>query len=182
MLPELYDLWKRLDDRRRDMLALIDTLSPEQIQYRQKPDRWSILQVLQHVVMGEESMRRSEAELRDHPLRDVLQPGKLAQVVKDVLNNDLPVDVPDPSMEPDGQTTRDELRSTWGKERRAMGALLETVTADNRERVMFSHLAAGPLTAQQMLEIAVAHLDTHRRQIDRIRKEFSACLFGCKGK
>ena len=174
MLPEIYDLWKKLETRRQDMLTLIDTLTPEQIRVRLEPDRWSILQILQHVVMGEKSVRRTEAELRNHPLRDVLQPGQMAQVVKDVLNNDVPVGVPDPSMEPDGQTTRSELLTTWGKERRAMGALLEAVTAENRDRVMFSHLAAGPLTAFQMLEIAVAHLDTHRRQIDRICTELPA--------
>lgn len=57
---------------------------------------------------------------------------------------------------------------------RAVAALLETVTAENQELVMFSHAAAGPLTALQMLEIAEAHIETHRRQIDRIRAELPA--------
>jgi len=174
MLPELSGLWDKLEVRRREMLALIEQLTPEQIRFRLEPDRWSILQVLQHVVMGEEGMRRSEDELRNNPLREILQPGKMVQVVKEVLEKDVPVDLPDPSMAPDGKTTLDELRATWHEERRAMVAPLETVTAQNRERVMFSHLAAGPLTALQMLEIAVAHLDTHRRQIDRICKELPA--------
>jgi hypothetical protein len=39
---------------------------------------------------------------------------------------------------------------------------------------MFSHAAAGPLTPLQMLEIAEAHLQTHRRQIDRICAELPA--------
>jgi hypothetical protein len=43
---------------------------------------------------------------------------------------------------------------------------------ETRQQVMFSHAAAGPLTALQMLEIAEAHLETHRRQIDRISSEF----------
>jgi hypothetical protein len=43
------------------------------------------------------------------------------------------------------------------------------VTAENQEQVMFSQAAAGSLTALQMLEIDEAHLQTHRRQIDRIR-------------
>ncbi len=174
MLPELSGMWDKLEDRRRDMLARIDRLSPEQVQFQLQPDRWSILQVLQHVVRGEAGMRRSEAELRINPLRDILQPGQMVQVVKEILEKDVPVDVPDPSMAPDGKVTLNDLRTTWQKERRAMAILLETVTTENRERVMFSHLAAGPMTALQMLEIAVAHLDTHRRQIDRICKELPA--------
>ena len=169
MLPELSALWEKLDARHQEMLARIDELTPEQLQYRAAPDRWSILQVLQHVVMGEEGIRRSEAELRDNPLREILQPGEMYKVVKDVLEKDVPVDVPDPAMVPDGKAAAGELRTTWQKERKAIAALLETVTAENRKQVMFSHVAAGPLTALQMLEIAVAHLDTHCRQIDRIR-------------
>jgi len=171
MLPELSVLWVKLESRRQEILALIDNLTPEELLFKSEPDRWSILQVLQHVVLGDMGMRRTEAELRDHPLRDRLQPGKMVQVVKDVLENDVPVDVPHPSLNPDGKTTVNELCATWQKERRAMADLLDTVTVENRERVMFSHAAAGPLTALQMLEIAAAHTDTHRRQIDRIRAE-----------
>jgi hypothetical protein len=171
MLPELSALWEKLEARHQEMLARVDELTPVQLQHKSVPERWSILQVLQHVVMGEEGIRRSEAELRDNPLREILQPGEMYKVVKDVLENDVPVDVPDPAMEPDGKAEVDELRSTWQNERRIIAALLETVTAENREKVMFSHVAAGPLTALQMLEIAIAHLDTHCRQIDRICAE-----------
>lgn len=169
MLPELAALWEKLESRRHEILAIIDKLTPEELRYKSEPDRWSILQVLQHVVIGDRGMRRTVTEMRNHPLRDILQPGRMYQVVKDVLEKDMPVDVPHPSLNPDGETTVDELRTTWQNERQAMANLLETVTAEKSECVMFSHTAAGPLTALQMLEIAVAHTDTHRRQIDRIR-------------
>ena len=156
------------------MFDLIDELTPEQLLFKPEPDRWSILQVLQHVVLGAQGMRRSEAELRDNPLREILKPGEMVKVVMDILVKDVPVNVPDPSMEPDGKVTVEELRAFWRKERRAIAALLETVTAENQEQVMFSHAAAGPLTALQMLEIAEAHIETHRRQIDRIRAELPA--------
>jgi hypothetical protein len=146
-------------------------LTPEQLLFKPEPDRWSILQVLQHVVLGAQGMRRSESELRQSPLREILKPGEMVKLVMDVLVKDVPVDVPDPSMEPDGKVTIEELRAIWRKERRALAALLETVSAEKLEQVMFSHAAAGPLTALQMLEIAEAHLGTHRRQMDRIRVE-----------
>jgi hypothetical protein len=67
---------------------------------------------------------------------------------------------------PDGKVTGGKLRAFWRKERRAVAALLETVTAENQEPVILSPAAVGPLTPLQMLEIAEAHLETHRRQID----------------
>jgi hypothetical protein len=174
MLPELSDLWAKIETRHQEMFDLIDELTPEQLLFKPEPDRWSILQVLQHVILGAQGMRRSEAELRDNPLREILKPGEMVKVVMDVLVNDVPVDVPDPSMEPNGEVTVEELRVIWEKERRGVAALLETVTAENHEQVMFSHAAAGPLTALQMLEVGEAHIETHRRQIDRIRAEFPA--------
>jgi hypothetical protein len=174
MLPELSDLWTKIETRHQEMFDLIDELTPEQLLFKPEPNRWSILQVLQHVILGAQGLRRSEAELRDNPLRKILKPGGMVKVVMDVLVNDVPVDVPDPSMEPDGELTVEELRVIWEKERRGVAALLETVTAENHEQVMFSHAAAGPLTALQMLEVAEAHIETHRRQIDRIRAELPA--------
>jgi uncharacterized damage-inducible protein DinB len=171
MLPELSVSWQELESRRHEMLDLINNLTPEELLYKSEPDRWSILQVLQHVVVGDVGMRHTESEMRNHPLRDILQPGEMVQVVKDVLDNDVPVDVPHPSLNPDGQTTLDELRSTWQNERQAMANLLASVRADNQARVMFSHAAAGPLTAQQMLDIALAHTNNHFRQIERILTE-----------
>ena len=84
------------------------------------------------------------------------------------------MDVPVPSMKPDGKVTLEELRAIWRKERRAVAVLLETVIAENYEQMMFSHAAAGPLTALQMLEIAEAHLETHLRRIDLIRADLPA--------
>jgi hypothetical protein len=47
----------------------------------------------------------------------------------------------------------------WDQERQEMSDLLETVTAENSETVMFSHPAAGPMTAAQAMDLTLAHLD-----------------------
>jgi hypothetical protein len=174
MQKELDVLWHQLEDQRQRMLAMVENLTTEQLQFLPGPGRWSILQVLQHVVMGEVGMRQSEAELRDNPLREKLRPGKMVGIVKEFLAKDLVDAVPDPSMEPDGDTTLEELRSLWQEERRAMAVLLDSVKKENCDGVMFSHVACGPLTALQMLEIAEAHLGTHTRQMGRLCKELSA--------
>lgn len=171
MLQELAAGWHRTENQRQRMLALAEDLSTEQLQFAPGADRWSILQVIQHVVQGEAMMRRSEAELRHHPLRAHLQPGEMVGIVREFLEKDLVDAVPDPSMEPDGNTSLDELRRRWHEERRIMAALLDAVNEENRNRVMFSHVASGPMTALQMLEIAEAHLGTHTRQIEQLRRE-----------
>ena len=64
-----------------------------------------------------------------------------------------------------------------------LNVLWETLEAGRRElikeieslhTVMFSHPAAGPMTAAQAMDLTLVHLDHHRRQIDRIRDALDA--------
>jgi hypothetical protein len=92
-------------------------------------------------------------------------------VVLDVLAKDIPVEMPEPFMAPEGAVAMDELITLWNRERRTLYDLLEKVTAETVNDVMFSHPAAGPLDPVRTLQLAVAHFDSHRRQIDRLREE-----------
>jgi hypothetical protein len=95
----------------------------------------------------------------------------MLDIVMDVLEKDIPVGVPDISAEPDGSMELDELIALWDRERKGLCDLLEAVTEKTVNEVMFSHPAAGPLDPVNTLQLAVAHFDTHRRQIDKLRSE-----------
>jgi len=168
MLLEIRDLYNRLEDRRKSLIKTLHLLSDKQLRFQPAPDRWSILMVLQHIVLGEQGIRQTHEELRHNSVRDRLAPGNMFDIVMDVLNNDVPVEVPDPAVEPDGTMSIEELTTLWEKERDALYHLLDPVTEDTAASVMFSHPAAGPLDAVRTLRLAVAHFDTHLRQINSI--------------
>ncbi len=174
MLPEIQALITELEDRKSELLKDLKSYSEDQLQFQPAPDRWSMLMTLQHIVYGEQGIRLSEAELRSNPVRRQLEPGKMFSVVLDVLNKDIPVEVPDAFSEPDGSKSFDELIALWDLERKAMCNLLEEVTAKTVGDVMFSHPATGPLDPVRTLQLAVAHFNTHRRQIDTLRSELDA--------
>jgi len=46
---------------------------------------------LQHILRGEQGIRLTEAELRHNPACLQLKPGKMFDLVMDVLNKDIPV-------------------------------------------------------------------------------------------
>ena len=169
MLPKIQILITELEDLRSGLIKDLKSYSDDQLQWQAAPDRWSMIMALQHIVLGEQGIRLTEAELRCNPVRDRLQPGDMFAVVMDVLNKDIPVEVPDPSMEPDGSMGLDELIALWDLERKALYGLLEEVTEKTVNDVMFSHPATGPLDPVRTLQLAVAHFNTHRRQIDRLR-------------
>jgi uncharacterized damage-inducible protein DinB len=174
MLQPLKTLWEALEAGREALIEEIESFTEDRLRARPGGDQWSILQTLQHLVLAEQGMRASEAELRVNPVREHLRPGKLIGVVRDILVRDVRVKVPHPSLEPDGSATLGDLVRLWEQERQEMSGLLETVTAENSETVMFSHPAAGPMTAAQAMDLTLVHLDHHRRQIERIRAALDA--------
>jgi len=174
MLQPLKLHWEALEAGRRALIKEIESLSEEQLRAQPGADQWNMLQALQHLVLAEQGMRASEAELRANPVRDQLRPGKLVSVVRDILVRDARVKVPHPSLEPDGNVSLGDLLKLWDQERQEMKYLLESVSAESSESVMFSHPAAGPMTAAQAMDLTFVHLDHHRRQIDRIRAALDA--------
>ena len=171
MLHKIQVLITELEDRKSELLKDLESYSDDHLRFQPAPDRWSLLMALQHIVRGEQGIRLTEAELRHNPVRQQLKPGNLFDVVMDVLEKDIPVEVPDPSVEPDGSMELDELIALWDRERKVLSNLLEKVTEETVDDVMFSHPAAGPLDPVRTPQLAVAHFDTHRRQIDRLRSE-----------
>ncbi len=171
MLPEIQVLITQLEDRKSELLKDLMTFSNDHLRFQPEPERWSILMALQHIVLGEQGIRLTEVELRNNPVRRQLKPGKMLAVVMDVLEKDIPVEVPDMSVAPDGSMELDELIALWDQERKMLCDLLEGVTAETVNDVMFSHPAAGPLDPVGTLQLAVVHFDTHRRQIDKLKNE-----------
>ena len=174
MLPKIQVLVTELEDRKSELLKDLKSYSEGQLQFQPAPNRWSMLMALQHIVLGEQGIRLSEAELRSNPVCRQLEPGKMFSVAMDVLNKDIPVEVPETFSEPDGSKSFDELIALWDLERKAMYNLLEEVTEKTVDDVMFSHPATGPLDPVRTLQLAVAHFNTHRRQIDILRSELYA--------
>lgn len=171
MLPEIQALITELEDLKSELLKDLESYSNEHLRFQPAPDRWSLLMSLQHIVLGEQGIRLAEAELRHNPVRLQLKPGNLFAVVMDVLEKDIPVAVPDPFVEPDGSMGLDELIALWDLERKLLCDLLEGVTGETVNDVMFSHPAAGPLDPVRTLQLAVTHFNAHRRQIDRLKRE-----------
>ena len=174
MLPEIQALLNELEDRKSELLQDLKSYSDDDLHFQPGPDRWSLTMVLQHIILGEKGIRLTEAKLRHNPVRLQLRPGEMFDLVLDVLEKDIPVEVPDKFAEPDGSMGLEELISMWNDERQQLSDLLTGVTEKTLKDVMFSHAAAGPLDPIRTLKLAIAHFDTHRRQIDKMKSEILA--------
>jgi uncharacterized damage-inducible protein DinB len=169
MSPSPQALIRSLDDQRRALLESLDSLSGEELRTRPHPGAWSILEILEHLVVSEAAILQGlppRAELVDRP-RNLSNRIKLL-VVMAVLRWRIPVKVPSRRMLPTGQRSLDELRTQWDEHLTWLGAFVAEA-GDAASGACFSHPVAGPVTLIQALRMDLLHLRTHQRQIARLR-------------
>lgn len=175
MTRRLISRFKRYDQSRRALLEELATLPPGKLTEIDGPGKWSILQVVQHIIRAESTVlqNRPNPSLLVHKnpnLRDHF--GYLAVLF--VLLFDIPVPVPGSGMAPnDNETTLKELKNEWDRNIGWLKDYLNHLTATAAKHAVFSHPVTGPLTPARALQIAQLHLNTHRRHIARIRQRLT---------
>ena len=174
MLPEIQKLVAELEFLKAELIKDLNSLSDSQLRLQPTPDRWSMLMAMQHIVLGEQAIRRTQPEFNKNPAKHQVNPEKMFDAVMNVLEKDIPVEVPDPAVEPDGSMGLDELIALWKQERKQLRDLLDEVAKVNSGDAMFSHPVAGPLDPIRTMQLAIAHFNTHRRQIDRLMREIQS--------
>ena len=165
-LPQLIDA---LDTRRQALLRELDGLSPESLQVRRHPDRWSILEIAEHVVVAERIILQGlppQAELVARPR--TLRHRCLYQLVMAILRLGIPVKVPTKRMLPTGKLTLDEVKREWDAHLRWLRDLVAGLPPEDLAKAWFVHPVAGPITLVQALRMDQVHLDSHIRQIRRL--------------
>lgn len=161
----------RLDRDRAAVLALLDAMTPAQRAFRPAPGAWSPADVADHLAKAEsgqvEIVRRQVAAPRPLGPPSATRRWLVERLMRSGARVRMPAAVA-PRVAPTGvafETSRAALAAAadgW----RALAAAFPPAMADAG---VFKHPAAGPLTLRGTVCFAAAHLDHHRRQIERIR-------------
>ena len=162
-----------LDQKRQALLDELATLSEQQLTAKPTPDQWSLLQVAQHLMLGERHVLQklpefSELTARNRSPRDRI----LSWVVLAVFRLGIRVKVPSSAMEPDGNTTLEEVREEWGNCQAWLKEFVATLDAESADLAVFRHPVAGPLTISQVLTSTDVHFDSHRQKIEARLRQF----------
>jgi uncharacterized damage-inducible protein DinB len=171
MRKELQKQLDRLDKQRRALLEELERLTAEQMAFTPGPGKWSILEVMEHLVISEreifkcvpEQLQKGQgiSRLRNH----------LAYfLVVVILKLGLPVPVVSHEMEPEGRSSLNELHQQWDENHRWLRSFLEQMATENLESPVFCHPVAGPLTLGQSIQMARLHLNAHLSQIKRNKR------------
>jgi len=153
----------RVDRVRSELLDELAGLDPAVLSAHPIPGKWSVLEIVEHLVLAENAMLRrfdgSERSKAHRTLRDRLA----YQMVMFILRFDIPVKVPSEAMVPEGERDFESLRDAWDENHRALREHLATL--EDLDRFVAEHPIAGPMTAAQLLAMLDVHVRHHVRQI-----------------
>lgn len=171
MNDRLKSRFERLEGVRQRIEARIDGVAPGTLNRQPAPGRWSVAQVIGHLLKAETlsvSYIRKKAsdpsKLRSAGLKEAL----LAAVV--VVMMRVPLKMPAPDIVSEFPENEDpaELRERWMRLRGEMSAMLDQIPDSLLSKCLYKHPAAGPMTLESALDFMVAHATRHAGQIDRV--------------
>lgn len=156
-----------VDARRRALLDEVESLDASRRTRRPPDGGWSIIEVVEHLVLAELDVLGDLDAPRPHRRRTLRHRfGYL--VVLGVLGFGIPVKVPSQGMVPRGGRTLDELRAMWDDTHRRLRDYVDSLDADGLRRATFRHPVSGPLTVGQAVRMLDVHLRRHEKQVRRL--------------
>ena len=163
-------LLAKIHHRRRELMAMADALSAEQLTFRPAPNSWSALDVIEHLVKVEEGIA---SRIRPRESRGLIETAraKAALVAMYVVFGCRGrVKVPVQAILPLGGATLSDLASRWEAAQAALEERLEGFGPEDWSRPMMRHPLLGRLTPAEGLVFIHRHMGHHGRQVERIRR------------
>lgn len=174
MHPKLLPSWQELEAITKDFENNINSESIQGQGYKPSPDAWSMLQVLQHIVISE---RMSvEDYLLSVGLSKSKKTGGKLHVLRSLflrlmLKSPMKFKTPEvKGIEPDGNVEKEILFQEWDKVRLELYSFLQQFPENKLNELIFRHPVVGWLTITGTLHFFSDHIGHHQQQLSRIRK------------
>jgi len=156
-----------IEAKRIRLQQRLSGLEPHVVTARPRPDKWSILEIVEHLVLSERAVFGPLDGLEQRTPRErSLRNRALYWVVMFILHFDIPVKVPSAALLPEGTRSVESLWAQWQASHTALRRWVEASDARVQRHALFSHPVAGPMTMADTLRMLDVHLDRHIRQID----------------
>jgi hypothetical protein len=155
------------------LLELVDGLTAAQWEFHETPERWSIAEIIEHVVVFEGFIRGMIAKVLEEPAefdKKALAPGKEYLVLGLAETRSVTFRARE-AVRPVGRWTGGgELIAALRKERAETVAFVSETDATLRDH-FFPHIAFGDLDCYQWLVVLGQHGFRHALQIEEIKAD-----------
>jgi len=162
---------KLLSDSEARTIEVLNKLSDEQLHFKPAPDKWSVLEVAEHIMLSENEIFGAVQKAIDsgvNPDWEAKTKGKSEFLEKAILDRSHKVQAPE-ALVPAGKLSRQEIIARFKEERaktlkfaRTTRLPLKSYTMDHPAPVL------GTLNAYQWLLLVPLHNMRHNLQIDEV--------------
>lgn len=161
----------RIEQVRSSLIEKVKHLDNEQLTLAPSEGKWSILQIIEHLVLAERDVLGNPSIIeRRKPYQQNWKNVFGYYIVIGILRSIIKVPVPTRSMIPRGKKSLEELIADWDENHAALKTHLKLEAEGKRNGVYFKHPVSGPVTTKQALTMLEVHLNRHIKQINAILK------------
>lgn len=166
-----------LDSELKLLLRDLKAHSDQDLNWKPKTDKWSVAQVMQHLMKSEELALKYvqkklsfEPELKNAGVMAALRGKIIKMYLKSPFKVKAPSGVSDDNFPEEASFW--DLVKQWQSQRAEMRTYLGTLPDDLFKKAIFKHPLGGRISLGAMLEFHIGHFRRHRGQIDKVLKNF----------
>ena len=168
-METLNDKMARFERMRTELLDELRSRDPETLTARPLEDKWSVMEIVEHMAVAEREVlmglpERSALKTYDRTLKNRL----MLKVVMFVLGRRIKVKVPSRTMNPKGEADLRRIIEMWDESQKWLTDYVSGCSPEELRKAVFSHPVAGPIDVEQTVDMGMAHLESHRAQIEKL--------------
>lgn len=168
---------ERLHSSREKFMSAITGVSVDQASFKPSADRWSILELAEHIAISDESLRALIRCALDSPA----QPELMEQVQSNDFRYHRPfrphpkgVNKAPDNMCPHGRFATLAAAATEFNRQRDETVVYAESTSDELRNHMIAHPVFGPMDAYQWLMACSIHVESHSHHIEELKQELAS--------
>lgn len=167
-------LVQQLEQSRDSLLQSVKGLSEAQLQYKAAPDRWSIAECVEHILVSEKKFMEMNQELmkaapNPEARKDIkLKDEDLVTMVKDRSQK---AKAPEFAQPKRSHGTGSEVISAFTAQRDQLISYVKNTPPDDFRNHVFTKSPVGTMDAYQLLLLDASHTIRHTRQIEEVKAD-----------
>jgi hypothetical protein len=173
MTSAIRNQYEALETSRKEIFDELRAYSEAVLNKKPSPEAWSVLQVLDHLLMAEEfSLSYLKKKTQDTSQLPAAGFGSQYRLTLVRIAFVLPRAFAAPKTldPPNAVLSLADLENRWSKVRTETFQLLNQLPDPDLKKEIWKHAVAGKMNIRQMYAFLGMHIDRHRKQIDRTLK------------
>lgn len=159
---------KEFENKRVGLLNEVAYLDKEKLNARRIEGKWSVLEIIEHLVIAEREVMGGLKDYDDLENREQsLKNGIMYRLVMFVLKVGIPVKAPSKKMLPKNELSFEDLRKKWDENQEWFRGYVEGLDEEGLKKAVFKHPVSGPINVEQAIEMSIAHIESHTKQIKK---------------